>query len=326
MEQFNITVSNDDTDYMLVTNIYLLFAIVSFIVSNILLVFIFAYLKSVSLAKECVLLYLYKDVVIIWSSFHCVWLMAIILCYLTKSGLDNDIFISTIISFLLCALCIMLHVVMIVISAINFYTIKTKMLDPPMPWGNDDQSGIKIVRLVSVSLSIGVISIIYGLGCYPKIHYLFVKGYYSESLALPTTTLILPSINTFLVLIYLLITVAAKFYESSDRPLTETTIPRQMTYFLWMVLIFSAYFHLSETFQIFGPINQWRVYEVFVSLMLVVTPAIIILSAAQVKAFLVKNLKNISHEVFLLNIYLAPAFLVLLMTSALYIIYKLLGI
>ena len=45
-----------------------------------------------------------------------------------------------------------------------------------------------------------------------------------------------------------------------------------------------------------------------VSLVLVGTPAIIILSAIQLKPFRVKKLKDISHEVFLLNIYLMPAF------------------
>ena len=45
-----------------------------------------------------------------------------------------------------------------------------------------------------------------------------------------------------------------------------------------------------------------------VSLVLVETPAIIILSAIQLKPFRVKKLKDISHEVFLLNIYLMPAF------------------
>ena len=326
MDSVNNTTSSDPIKYPLVTKVYLSFASISFIISIILLVVILDYLRSVSLAKECILLHLYKDVVMIWIAINCIWMLMVILCFLTKIGIDNNIFVATTISFLLCTLCVLLYVYMIGISALNFYMIKTKMLDPPMPWGDDDLLGIKVIRLASVFLSTGVMSIIYGLGCYPKIHYLLVKGYYSESLVLPNTTIIIPSFNTFLIIIYLLITIGAKFYCPSDRSLIETRIPQQMKYFLWMVLMLCAFFHLVETFQILGPTNQWRVYEMFVSLLLVGTPVIIILAASQLKVFTVEKFKDISHELFLLSIYLTPAFLMLFINITLYILYKLLGI
>ena len=323
MSRFNIATSSDDTQYALVTKLNLSFTIASFIISIIILVFILAYLNSVSFAKECVLLYLYKDVVKVWISLNCVWVMAIILCYSTKNGLDNNTFIATAISFFFCALFVMLYVFMIAISALNLYTTKTKMLDPPMPWGIDEKSGINTIRLISVFVGLGGMSIIYGLGFYPKVQYLLIRGKYSESLTFPRTTLILPSFYAFLLMIYLIITVAAKFYASSERPSMERKIPEQMKYFLWTVLIFSACFHLFATIC---SINQWRVYVILVSLFLVGTPAIIITSATQLKLFMAKKLKDISHEVFLLNIYLMPTFLLLLMNCSLYIVYKLLDI
>ena len=68
-------------EYRLVTGTHVVFEIISFIISTISLAIILGYLNNgVSIAKECILLYLYRDVVIIWMSFNSLWLIRGVLC------------------------------------------------------------------------------------------------------------------------------------------------------------------------------------------------------------------------------------------------------
>ena len=82
------TTSVPDSMYPLVAGSYLFFAILTFLISSTLIILLFSYLNNVSLVKECVLVYLYKDVVIMFMLSNCIRLITVIVWYSNRSGLE----------------------------------------------------------------------------------------------------------------------------------------------------------------------------------------------------------------------------------------------
>ena len=58
---------------------------------------------------------------------------------------------------------------------LKLYIVKTKMIDPVMPWYDDDSFGIKFIRLFIIVLTIGTNATMCGLGLGPKTFYNSVK-------------------------------------------------------------------------------------------------------------------------------------------------------
>ena len=163
-----------DPEYQLVTGTYAVFEVISFIISTTILLIILTYLNNgVSIAKECILLYLYRDVVIAWMSLSFLWFIRMILCYFTSRGLGIGEIQAKVISFLTVVLLLYLSVIMNVISIIKFYAAKKVMLDPPMPWGDNESLGFKIIRFGCIASGILLALTTHLLGYYPKLYYFF---------------------------------------------------------------------------------------------------------------------------------------------------------
>ena len=320
----NDTTLEEDIKNIWVTGSFLSFAVVSCLSSVVLLTLILLYLNSVDLAKECVLLSLYKDLVIIWILIDCVCMTGLTMCYIAGSGIDG--FTAVIIPYFLHILCAMVLAVMNVIAALRFYTMKANMLDPPMPWGDNERLGIMMIRLFIGVLSIGIVSIIYALGCYPKMCYLLKLGYYTSTMEFPQNSLIVPGYLFSLQIVCLLTYLRAKYYESANNQLREGITFRQMQYFFWIVMVLFLSWHICETFQISGLRNQWRLLQVLASISLAVAPLLVILTTNQLKSYILKILENVLHEMFLLSIYLTPAFLLVFINGSLYLVYGIINV
>ena len=139
--------SHEESSYPEVTLPYLSFASISMTVSNLLLVTILAYLKNLSLAKQCLLLCLYKDLVALWICMNSSWEIRIILSYSTGHGQGIDDVLSVVLSFCLWCVIGLSLLLMNVIAALKLYISKTNTLDPPMPWGTT-----KILAWISFGL------------------------------------------------------------------------------------------------------------------------------------------------------------------------------
>ena len=103
------------------------------------------YFQNVSLAKECILLKMYQDVIssLLWN--NCLWMMRQILANWNKKGMNKVI--AMIVSFCISYGTIYLFLTITLISIYTFYMAKTKMLDPPIPMiGGDEESMMKIIR------------------------------------------------------------------------------------------------------------------------------------------------------------------------------------
>ena len=320
----NDTTLEEDMKTVLVTGSYLSFAVVSCLISVVLLTLILLYLNSVDLAKECILLSLYKEVVIIWILINFIYMAGTIMSYTARNGIDG--FTAVIVPYCIHILCAMLLAVMNVIAAFKFYTMKANMVDPPMPWGDNERLGIMMIRLFIGVLSIGIVSIIYALGCYPKMCYLLKLGYYTSTMEFPQNSLIVPGYLFSLQIVCLLTYLRAKYYESANNQLREGITFRQMQYFFWIVMVLFLSWHICETFQISGLKNQWRLLQVLASISLAVAPLLVILTTKQLKSYILKILENVLHEMFLLSIYLTPAFLLLFINGSLYLVYGIINV
>ena len=113
-----------------------------------LLIIIYSYLRNIGLVNECVLLHLYKDVVAIFIFMRIVQITKGIVgsFTLTKSKDQTSMnqISAQILSFTLFASTFAILTLLNIISAIRLYIAKKMVLDPPMPWDNDEKFGIKI--------------------------------------------------------------------------------------------------------------------------------------------------------------------------------------
>ena len=116
----------DQTDRQNITGILVFFSMMSFIISTALFFFMISYLNNVSLAKQGVLVCLYKDVLAILVSLNCLWMLGMILCFCSKHGNNMGLFEAKILSFCMWCLLITLLLLIIVISCIKFYVKKTR--------------------------------------------------------------------------------------------------------------------------------------------------------------------------------------------------------
>ena len=231
-------------------------------------------------------------------------------------------FEAKVISFGISALTLSVSSILTMIRIVKFYVAKTVMIDPPMPWGEDERLGIKTIRISWASLSIGILSIQYAIGMYPNWYYLFTIGYHTSLYALKFTSTIDRVLKFIMVVSCVLLFLGEKYYRSINKKTNDPNIPRQMDYFTWIILLtilFSFLLHSLGALQIFKPTTRLEFWQVSMTITLVLPPAIVILRTEQLKSYAIRTLKDIQYEAFLLQIYLTPAFLMLLINGILYL-------
>ena len=318
-----------DPEYRLVTGTHVVFEIISFIISTIILIIILAYLNNgVSVAKECIILYLYRDVVIIWMLLNSLWLIRMVLCYFTTRGLGIGELLAIVISFCTIVLRLSFQLIMNVIIIIKFYIAKKVMLDPPMPWADDESSGMKGIRLGCAVFCIFFTSTTYSLGYYPKFYYFFTLGPNSSLPIFRNEISIYSALFLLMTITYLLFFLAEQYYRSKNNQIAGTIIHRQMDRFVWMILLFVGIIYLlriTEFFSIFFYFKfttRLDLYQGATSVMFLVVPVLFIVNARELKYYATRILKEGFYEAFLLNIYLTPALLMILINSTLCIFYQ----
>ena len=131
-------ISNTSSNQTLIDGFDVIITTVYSLAVNTLFGFIFAYLSNVSLAKQCLLLYLYKDFVMVFIAYSC-WLEVSFLYVYTYGDVQIDWIPAAIIAFgVRCGVSVLLSLAA-VISFIKYRMKKETILDPAMPWGEDDE-------------------------------------------------------------------------------------------------------------------------------------------------------------------------------------------
>ena len=317
---FHNTTSHEDSPYLLLANANNLLFIVSNVISNILLLLIFSFLNNVSLAKECVLLHLYKDLLINWVLINCIWIIKVILYYNTGNGIGLEETSAKVVAFVCLSLTMISLLQVNFACAIKLYITKTMLLDPPIPWGYDEKSAILGIRIVFIGLALGLTSTMYGHGVYPGLYYVFL-GQDVSLLTLPKATLIYPTVIVSLLTNCTILCIAAKCYRTNNVQPIDAIIPKQITYnFGIFVTLIGIITFIGTLDNNLGLRNRWILLQLLISLTQVITPAVVIFNAEKLKSHSIKVIKDKLEEAFFLSIYLTPTILALLIYITLYLL------
>ena len=305
---------------LLVTGIYVIFSSLFLAIGSVLTIMILSYLRNISLAKQCVLLFLYKDVLATWILLIYLWQIRVLFCYYYGDGFGIDFLPDKMISFVMYCFILVLLFMINLISAIRFYMMKTKLLDPPMPWGEDEISGIRKIRASCVFLAAAITTTLHCFGLFPRLHFAFTGN---DGLVFSKAALIYPGLLILLLITCTLLLIASWFYQSAGSSnIVDSIIPRQMIYFVWFCITFLSLTLLMGLSNVFGMIIQWKINQAIASLTEVIIPCLILFGSDQLKCYATKSFKSMVEEAFLLNIYIVPTFLMMFINGSLYIIYQ----
>ena len=154
-------------------------SIIFILMTTLILLLILGYLDNVPVAKQCLLLYLYKDVVkltflIEWNSF-----IYLILCYTTGNDMKIEATAAKCLIYFGSMLVYQNMITLTVIGAIKFTMKKDILLDPLMPWddeSNNDANSIMITRLAIIPFTLWLATMLV-YDNHPKLYYVAIGDY-----------------------------------------------------------------------------------------------------------------------------------------------------
>ena len=191
--------SESESSNPLFTSADLIVGTISNTISNLFSLVILSYFGNLALSKDCLLLYLYKDLMTLVICLNCMAEISLALAYTFGGWMGISATGAKCLSFMACNILLLLLLFMNIISALKFYQKKANVLDPSMPWGDDDQKGIKWIRVVASTITLVLTSTMFGLGLYPKTYYWFsgqeIPSFHQES----TTFIVYPMMFIFLI-------------------------------------------------------------------------------------------------------------------------------
>ena len=298
------------------------FSIFSFSCSLLMTIFIFCFLHNSSPVKECVLLYLHKDLLVMLASLRSLWFLKIILTD-EESGMGE--YLATALVFCSWSMFFTVLALTNLISALKFYIIRTMVLDPPMPWGADEKLGMACIRIILGLIAVGYPSILFGIGLYPMYYYSLTK----ENADFVDANLIrwlYLGPNTPLIVSFCIFSLGARICKNTAKEQINDMIPQQMTYFSWSFVIALSIVICSVLSGSIPSILQWGILQLLISIIQLIIPMSVILNNEQLKTYSTTFIKNRLDDVFFFNIYIIPPGLTILIYGTLHIVYKVFGV
>ena len=295
--------------------------IFSYVLSAMLLIVIFSYLHNISLVNECLLLHMYKDIVVILILTRISLFVKRISSFFIKSSpapLSMSPLVAKVICFSLSSLSLCILIILSLIGILRLYMVKTVTLDPPMPFELDDNLGAKVVRMMICGVSVGYPAILYIFQIYPKMYYDFI-GTASDSV--PHLSAMYSGSLMFFLLVFAISLMAEQFYKCSMAEQINNSIPKQVNYFLISNTILYGYMSFEITFKLLDSNTRWLVFELLMSLFGITTPATFIFQSEKIKVHSIKFIKETYEKIYLLNIYFTPLFLSMFIYGSLCVIY-----
>ena len=181
--------------------------------STVMVSLILEYLNNTSPVKECILLYLCKDVCKIFLLFVWILYFAVLDCLIVGNGTYLGIVSAKLFTFTWIFLSLYLLLILNIIGAIKLYVMKELKLDPPMPWNQDEYVVSKKIRLTCMLLSFLFVTTLFTAAGYPKIYFNLIgdKRPFSQ---LPILTSINSGIITTLLISYMIMLIGVKVYQT----------------------------------------------------------------------------------------------------------------
>ena len=295
-----------------ITSHFAAFAILSMVMATILLSFIIGYLNSIEDVRRGILLYIYKDIVTIFLFIQWTWCAIVITCFITGHGAIINTTMAKIMSYALTFFLLQFLLFLNILSLFKLYMSKEMILDPPLPWENEehrDPKAVGKIRLTCFCSGIVIILIMVASEGYPKFYY-YMIGDYERINGWPIGSTIILVVYVVLTSIYVLTTIATEIYQKRGVPFpAEPTIlqqfqiiPRMFLIVLSMVLYCYVYYNMFRNGQL------WFITQLLLTITGVLSPTFIITNTSLLKNYVHQMLENtVEHLTHLMNLNIFPS-------------------
>ena len=295
------SLASGDSNQDYITHPFFIFSLLNFLISCILSILIISYLNSIALVQQCVLLYLYKDIGRVALILNSLGFTATVICYLDGHEHGMEKYQARLLSFGIMITTLLTLILINVVAILKLYMTKKMMVDPPMPWGDDDHRGIKVIRIASLVLVLGFSITMNSIGIYPKYNYLFTD-HHKQFIVYPQTTAIFPIVLLFFIITFICASLLTKYFESANHNDIETEITSHFNYRLWIFIALLSVVLFMAFNDVFGLKNRARLYQLVVPIISILSSIFFILSIEQVKVHVIKTVQDKIHEVLHLNV------------------------
>ena len=280
---------------------------------------ILSYLNNVSLAKDCILLKMYKDVMSssLWNS--CFWMMKQLVRYWNEE--ETSKILAMIISFAIWFGYLYMFLIITFICMYKFYMAKNKVLDPSIPMiGEDEESAVTRIRMTFGLVSLGFLSTTFGIGLYPKLFYTMIPN---QTFRQDTKLSFHVYRSSLLLLLVVAVSfsVAKMFYKEESLTQLDRMIPKATKCITIATLVSLGALTIIDAVGFENEKLISDISHLILSLMKIIAPCALILRFKQLREHSIKFLRDQYDNAFFFSIYLVPSCVFILLNTALYILF-----
>ena len=265
---------------------FALFSVLLQFIITLLISLILGYLDSVSMVKHCLMFHLYRELLQAFLIQGWMWTITVLTCLVNGNGISIDTFTAKIVSYSWYGINLYLLLIVNLMAFLKFYIAKEKVLDPSLPWDDDDLTFLRKFRVGSFLLANIFLVTLFATKEYPKIYYVLI-GDDRYILELPTGTIISAYLLFLLVITYTITSMATKLSKLNQTEYVATRFPHQLTCLSKMFLSIIGVMILFGVFMNFlkGG-NFWMAHLLLGITMGLMLPTYVILSTARMKTYL----------------------------------------
>ena len=198
-----------------VTKTSVMISVTIFVIGTFLSSIILKYLGNVPLAKESIILYMYKDITIASLLTCYIVSFSMIDCFVSGNGDSMGEWNAKLIIYFFVQIVLYATFTSSVVMLIKLYARKQNVLEPEIPWDIDDKSIIKIWRGSYFVMSNTFMIITYSYECYPVLYYLLIADP-RDVKDLPIGSKILPSIFLLFCFLNVIMGIISEIYKNHD--------------------------------------------------------------------------------------------------------------
>lgn len=213
----------EEPSYDVTKSIFTICSVLFSIIATILITLILGYLNNVPIAKQCVILHLYKDLAYTVLLENWVISITIITSFFTGDGINVGERMGKVLSY--CHLYLSLHFMLTVnlMTFMKFCMLKEKVLDPIILLDDDNENAtIKKVRINMFVLFNLRPTCLYIFDAHSVIHSA-LTGEYQNSIEISTATKVFRGIQMAHLLFTVVTGIATKIYEQIEIVTLDTT-------------------------------------------------------------------------------------------------------
>ena len=224
------------------------------IVSATLLGLIFGYSRTVSLAKECLLLYIFQEATKSIFLINLTGYVSVITCFMGNDQVTISKTSAQIISYFYC--CFTLHLI-ITLNAMALLKVRMAreiMLDPPLPWGNcNDRTVFNRFRLANTLVITIFVSALYLSEGYPYLYFLMI-GDDTPFFRLPKGTITFTLVLALLICIYIVNSIRYQYYNLKGHEVARNNLFPMGVHLMaltiaWILFLVLFFYVFTDTFE-----------------------------------------------------------------------------